>query len=219
MDVMELRRRILSESGGVPPTYRAIYMAGSRSSSAFVNTEYVPTLQSVIEFSYNRINNSGSNVVAGCANTDTGRGGFIVGSTPNDNLWWYRILEGDKSSSPETLNVVHTIKIWRENTTNNLLRDNVLYQYTNSSTMVPAQPLYLFGRRQQNSSIGQTMQGNIGRVRIVTNGVIVRDMVPCVRKSDNVVGFYDICKSICSVTHTPFYVPYTSGNNLVEVTT
>jgi len=44
---------------------------------------------------------------------------------------------------------------------------------------------------------------------IIRNGVKIRHYIPCYRKSDNIVGMYDLCESICSKTNTPFYV---SGN-------
>lgn len=40
-------------------------------------------------------------------------------------------------------------------------------------------------------------------------GITHRNYIPCYRKSDNVIGMYDLCGSICSRTNTPFYIsPY-----------
>ena len=38
------------------------------------------------------------------------------------------------------------------------------------------------------------------------NGIILRDFVPCYRKSDNKPGLYDLAGSKCSLTNSPFYI-------------
>lgn len=40
---------------------------------------------------------------------------------------------------------------------------------------------------------------------------IMRDYVPCYRKSDGVIGIYDLCGSICPLTGTPFYINAGTG--------
>lgn len=44
--------------------------------------------------------------------------------------------------------------------------------------------------------------------------VIVRNLIPCYRKSDGVVGMYDQCGSICPLTGTPFYINAGTGEFL-----
>ncbi|MBR5272354.1 MAG: hypothetical protein IKU25_03035 [Clostridia bacterium] len=43
---------------------------------------------------------------------------------------------------------------------------------------------------------------------------IARDFVPCYRKSDGVIGMYDLCGSICPLTETPFYINAGDGEFL-----
>jgi len=43
-------------------------------------------------------------------------------------------------------------------------------------------------------------------------GTMVRNFIPCYRKSDNVVGLYDTCGSICPQTNTPFYINMENGH-------
>lgn len=47
-------------------------------------------------------------------------------------------------------------------------------------------------------------------VRRIT-GEMVRNLIPCVRKSDGKPGMYDLCKSICPLTGTPFYINAGTG--------
>ena len=38
------------------------------------------------------------------------------------------------------------------------------------------------------------------------NNTLIRNFIPAMRNSDNVVGMYDLCGSICPLTGTPFYI-------------
>lgn len=57
------------------------------------------------------------------------------------------------------------------------------------------------------NTVGGTQKSSCGiyDFKIYTDK-LVRDFVPCVRKSDGAIGLYDKCKSICSLTNTPFYI-------------
>lgn len=43
------------------------------------------------------------------------------------------------------------------------------------------------------------------------NSDLVRNFVPCYRQSDNVIGMYDLCGSICPLTGTPLYINAGTG--------
>ena len=68
---------------------------------------------------------------------------------------------------------------------------------------------------------------NAGRIRLCyldlyDNGTLVRNFIPCYRKSDGVIGLYDLCGSICPLTSTPFYInsgtgAFTKGANKTEL--
>ncbi|MBR3019564.1 MAG: hypothetical protein IKH57_21210 [Clostridia bacterium] len=42
--------------------------------------------------------------------------------------------------------------------------------------------------------------------RLISSNGNVIDLVPCVSKSDNKPGMYDLCGSICPLTNSPFYI-------------
>lgn len=46
---------------------------------------------------------------------------------------------------------------------------------------------------------------------ITVNTTFLCNYVPCVRKSDNKPGLYDLCRSICPLTGTPFYINAGTG--------
>lgn len=56
-----------------------------------------------------------------------------------------------------------------------------------------------------------------------TTGQLVMDLVPCYRKTDNVIGMYDLCGNICPLTDTAFFInsgsgAFTKGNDVVDET-
>lgn len=51
--------------------------------------------------------------------------------------------------------------------------------------------------------------------KMIKNGVVVQNLIPCVRKSDNKPGLYDLCGSICPLTNSPFYINAGTGEFLV----
>lgn len=48
-------------------------------------------------------------------------------------------------------------------------------------------------------------------MRIRKEGVLTRNLVPCVRIADSKPGLYDLCGSVCPLTNSPFYVNAGSG--------
>lgn len=48
-------------------------------------------------------------------------------------------------------------------------------------------------------------------LKLYNGNTLIRNFVPCVRKSDSKPGLYDLCGSICSLTDSPFYVNSGSG--------
>ena len=55
-----------------------------------------------------------------------------------------------------------------------------------------ALPLYIFNCNQEGTATSSGFIGNLYRLTIKENDVIVRDYIPCYRKSDSKPGLYDI---------------------------
>ncbi|MBR6572201.1 MAG: hypothetical protein IKK77_00580 [Clostridia bacterium] len=62
------------------------------------------------------------------------------------------------------------------------------YAYNESDNV-----FYLFGRRDGNIIQSYNMQ--ISKCKILDNGNLIRDYIPCYRKSDNVIGLYDLVEN------------------------
>ena len=76
--------------------------------------------------------------------------------------------------------------------------------------------IYLFARNVLRSSgvydVGSFCNGvKAYWMRIRKDGVLTRNLVPCVRIADSKPGMYDLCGSICGLTNSPFYINSGSG--------
>lgn len=71
--------------------------------------------------------------------------------------------------------------------------DGTLLTTHDSQTFQSDYNIYLFGWNDGGTfDADQSLKGNIYSAKIWDNGTIVRDFIPCYRKSDNVIGMYDL---------------------------
>ena len=61
------------------------------------------------------------------------------------------------------------------------------------------------------STLNNGLYGRCYGIKWKENGVLIRNFIPCVRKSDGKPGLFDFCKSICPLTGTPFYINSGTG--------
>ena len=73
-----------------------------------------------------------------------------------------------------------------------------------------SQTLFLFRRNVSGTPDGDGGWVNYSHI-VSEQGVEVQHFVPVQRNADGVVGFYDLCGSICPLTGTPFYINAGSG--------
>lgn len=92
---------------------------------------------------------------------------------------------------------IHFYIIEGNGSTQSLTIDNVTYTsataYDISSNTLS---LTLFARRASSSAIGNQMHAKIYRCKIWVDGKVVRNMIPCYRTSDNVIGMYDVVNGV-----------------------
>lgn len=68
---------------------------------------------------------------------------------------------------------------------------------------------------------GTTSKVKVYRAKVLrTLDTASFDGIPCYRKSDGVIGMYDLCGTICPLTNTPFYInagtgKFTKGADLI----
>lgn len=90
-----------------------------------------------------------------------------------------------------------------------------IYNVSYSARYFPNVTMSLFAYNN-NGSYRQAPDGVV--IKSFTHeksGVVVRDMVPCFRKSDSKPGMYDLCGSTCPLTNSPFYINAGTGEFIV----
>lgn len=69
----------------------------------------------------------------------------------------------------------------------------------------------LFARNSSSGKAEELSNAKIYYCKIWNEDTLVRDFIPCYRKSDKVVGMYDLTGSICPLTNSPFYINEGTG--------
>lgn len=65
------------------------------------------------------------------------------------------------------------------------------------------------------SAIRGGSYGILEELAISRGDNVILDLIPCYRKSDNVIGMYDLAGTICPLTDTPFYVSAGPNSNFL----
>ena len=132
-----------------------------------------------------------------CANSST----IIVTADTNKHHFVLDVTFGNQNNS---------FKI--DDTTYNTLRTSAYQEdeFAIFNLIYPTLPLRYVSRQK------------LFNFKLTDNGTLIRNFIPCYRKSDGVIGLYDLCGSICPLTSTPFYVnsgtgTFTKGTNKTEL--
>ncbi|MCR4886647.1 MAG: hypothetical protein K5919_07010 [Clostridiales bacterium] len=192
MDLMAVRRSLLiQESSLLPGEYQKVeYVYGSL---VRINTGYVPVVspKAVITF---MIRDRNDRDILGF--TENKFPSFIVDPAPGDSTWYNRYGSTSRYSpgglTPPTDNVKQSWEFGQIVKCNGVVEKTLDEVDWSANT----QAVFLFGAR--NSHIGL----NVYDFALYDGSTLVRKMIPCRRKNDNVAGLY------CTVTKT-FYTSNT----------
>ena len=177
-----------------------------------INTGYVVTKNTKVEF---KISNSSTQpneypTLFGSQQKDNGTNRFGIGYTWNART-------GPTNIGPST--AVKDTPLEGSLEVNKYILDEVTYTASDTSFTPATVPMFLFGCNVQTAS---DYSGMINALRgamqlyyfkIYDNGTLIRDFIPCYRKSDNVAGLYDL-------VNNTFYTnvgtgTFTIGNEII----
>lgn len=111
-----------------------------------------------------------------------------------------RYYTGDHSSRNYSNRIDLTPHVYDIGGTYVMLDDEVLDTFTQSSYQ-STDTMFLFGR-SSGSQLNDSGRVRIYYFKIYDDGTLIRDYVPCYRKSDNVVGLYDLVYDVFYTTPT-----------------
>lgn len=166
--------------------------------NSWINTNYVPTNDTKVEFVNFTYTNVSSWWRTFCASNDSDGG---------DNTYWVRLITGSNYLGCAMGNINNSGSYYSNYyvvTTPGITYSSVefskdgLYVNGNIGTKVKdvqnitaTKPLLLFCKYDGNNpgAAGAILQ--LGGFKIYENNVLVKDFIPCYRKSDNEIGMYD----------------------------
>lgn len=74
----------------------------------------------------------------------------------------------------------------------------------------------LFDTNDNNAGSWPFTNLRVWYAKLKLDGILVSELIPCYRKSDGVVGMYDLCENICPLTGTPFFINSTNSGEFIK---
>ena len=175
----------------LPKEYQEVKYIES-TGTQYINTEYYPNLNTryeldvqFIDLSYEQMNGIAGGVALGSSYIRMG-----IGITIGTRRYWAVANENIQKTTSDTYR--HLCWIDFKNGTYGY--DENVYYKSVPSFANPA-PIHLFcrfGNNVYSSTIDCYCKEKLYGCKLYENEVLVRNMVPCYRKSDNVIGMYDL---------------------------
>lgn len=162
------------------------------SSSWYINTWYVPTANTKIKWKFNVTSVTHTDWMSLRWLMDSSNVRYCSWYYNNGNYWfWFWTLNGSwnaqyAGTTWTTFEVENYAQSWTAyNIVNWVSKTETWYTYSGTTYT-----MYLFTRHRPDSELRWTVK--IYYFKIYDNWTLVRDFVPCYRKSDNVIGLYDL---------------------------
>lgn len=170
------------------PIYRLYspieYLNFTGTSTQLINTGYKPNNNTTVEVKTN-VTGTGKWLYGGRENTSKNIYGlYITGGT---NLWYQYSVGGSSAATPDLVNTDRIIKTDK----NVLYVDGVAKQTKDTATFQSSVNMYIGTINTSGSLDTRYFTGKIYYFKIWEDGTLVRSYIPCIRKSDNKVGFYE----------------------------
>lgn len=183
--VISRGEEILWQKSRLPLAYQEVEYLES-SGTQYINTGFLPNENSkmFLDF-YPTVKQS--KCFAGCRNNDT-YAKFTISSGKSNRYQYGGLGESGNVVLGDHTVGRHTVSI-----------ENGVFTYDGAETIVTAKEIetlealytvYLFACNTKGATLQSSCR--IYSCKIWGNGVLVRDFIPCYRKSDNKVGMYDL---------------------------
>lgn len=182
MDVMERRRQLMAmQTGGLPRAYQRVeYMRGE---VALIDLGYVPKVNPRVVCSYLITNGVDKDIMGFKVNAQPS---FIIDPAVSSHIWYNRFYATGRYSLDATMLAKDVKQTWEFG---NIVKYNgtelkqvyiVLPDWSSNT-----QSFCLFGARNEHNDI------QFYDFALYDGSQLVRNLIPCKRKSDDTPGMYD----------------------------
>lgn len=204
----------IDAKANIPSEYTEVEYIES-TGTQYINTNIIPTDTTGVEAKITICNdNNWDNVFIGCRETGTGENRYWIdvdwtgtdtiifgfnGNTPTNDRYFLKGSDVGKSFII-SMNYMND----RTGKINGITYDTTI----SSKTLVSmSKPMYIFAGNRSGYAAYQ-YSGKLYNLKITDGTNVIRNFVPCYRKSDNVAGLYDLVNST-------FYTNQGTGNFIV----
>lgn len=219
MALIDNRFVMLGEGGGngrLPSEYQEVeWIQNSRYS--YIATQYYHNYLSKYQFKVQKIN-MGANyaIIFGARSAYNLKDAITVSFHGTSSLSFN--IGGKTNDNFGTLQHPNDPCEWYVDYSSIIINEN---QYTTNATP-PTDCIYddwMFMGNQKNTYLSDYGIMRMYNFKISEDSLLMRNYIPCYRKSDEEIGMYDLCGSICPLTGTSFYVnagtgTFTKGNDV-----
>lgn len=160
------------------------YLNFTGTSTQLIDTGYKPNNNTTVEVKTD-VTGTGKWLCGGRESTAKNIYGLYINS--GTNLWYQYSVGGSSAATPDLVNTDRIIKTDK----NILYVDGVVKQTKDIVTFQSPANMYIGTINTNGSLDGRYFTGKIYYFKIWDNGTLVRSYLPCIRKSDNKVGFYE----------------------------
>ena len=176
----------------LPVEYQGVEYIQS-SGTQYINTGVIPTENTKVKGNFVLTEAQNGVSVFGCFNTAESKFNLLVTTTLFNKITGNLYINSN-SLSPSVAPAINTNYNFEISLPNYVINNSSYasdsYSYTSSTSS-----LYIFSRNTGNSA-DQFTKMKLYVFDIYDNGALVREYVPCYRKSDNVVGLYDLVNGV-----------------------
>jgi len=175
----------------LPSTYQEVEYLKT-TGSQYINTGYLPSRNVKIDTTFSAV--SANTTLFGASKDTNHRFNFFVNS---NYAIGYRLFSNTSSQSNTILTITSDTK---HNIVFDVKNKEFYFDGVKKATLVDANgadinyPIYIFSNNVAGNA-STTLSGNLYGFKLFNNDILVRIMVPCYRKSDNVKGMYDLIEN------------------------
>lgn len=171
----------------LPEAYQEVTYIES-SGTQYFDTEYKPNGNSQYKFKFS--NGSTSGVLFGAYNSGwtTGSGYYHNNNSSSYEYFHYWANNMIRNTTGSSLN---TYEFYINKGTIYSSTGSIIYSTTNK-TFTVNYPLYILAGNWAGSNVEQPLTCRLYYFKIWDDDVLLKDYVPCYRKSDGVIGMYDL---------------------------
>ena len=209
MNIPQFRLLISSPSNNsaslLPSEYQQVEYIESVKNSTYILIPFVANDESEIEFKIcNTISNQASNAVYGSYI------GFGFKNNGNYGVVRFGSTQSYETSIKSNSEIFETVRLSKEGFFVDGVRTDIEFaqkQWTDTRTI----SVFAYANGN-NYYVANGIRGAEFIYREA--GIVQLHLIPCYRKSDGVIGMYDLCGTICPLTGTPFYINEGKGEFL-----